>query len=273
MKNGLSVLMGVVVLGAAVQATAKTIQIRFNPVTGDGVQSSLWYEDPAGPSNTGLEYTVNPGITYLSAPNLNQKYNEALYRPVLPADLAGAKINSATFGVMEVWGNGMFMTVNLSRINTPATWDPGTGMHADRWGAPDNGIQQYWADWDNATTSGVRWDGTIAPSGSAWNAPTNPTFAGTAVGQLIDNQIVSSSSETIFNVLTLVQNWADGTWDNDGFVLQGTANYSAASTFRLRTHMDQGGLIIDYTPVPEPALIGVLTVGSLTMLARRRRTA
>jgi hypothetical protein len=36
---------------------------------------------------------------------------------------------------------------------------------------------------------------------------------------------------------------------------------------------DGAGLIIDYTPVPEPATLGLLATGCMLMLRRRPRTA
>lgn len=268
MRSGLSVLLGLAVLGAAASAWANTILIKFDGT--DGVCSSIWYEDSRGASNTGAE---SPVATYLSVPGgANMKYDQALYRPVLPANFAGATINSATFTVADTWWN-MGMTTNLSRINTAATWDPGNGTHGGRWTFPDNGIQQWWADWDQPTTSGVRWDGTIAPTGSSYNSPSNPTFAATCIGTLIDTQRINAGGQAVFNILSLAQHWANGTWDNDGFVLTGTTDATGDSTLKLSTSGTNRGLFIDYTPVPEPAVIGTVTAGSLVMLRRRRRTA
>jgi hypothetical protein len=265
------------VLGAPALASAAQIQIVFDDV--DGVATSLWYgtdgnaaQTSFGGSNSGGEASNR---AFLTVYNQNQGWGVALYRANLPADFAGATVNSATFTVRDAFFNGGSITnVDLNRVNLPGNvnWDPGTGTNADRFTTPDNGAQRFWADFDVATDTGLDWAGNVVSG--PWNGGSSTDFQTSAMGQVIDTEsfVEPAGSNVTWDVLTLAQNWANGTWANDGFALT-TFNSTGTVGYQLQTTGTGRGLIIDYTPIPEPASLGLLAVAGLFLLGRRKHCA
>jgi hypothetical protein len=279
MKTAMLRVMGLgAILSMSAVASAATIQITFNDT--DGVATSLWdgtngsaAQEAFGGSNTGND-SLNRA--YLTLPRENDGWPAALYRANLPADFAGATVNSATFKVRDAFFNGGGPTANvqLRRINLPGStpWDPGTGTRGDRFTTPDNGALMFWADFDVANDNGVDWAGnTVA---GPWNGGSATDFRTTALADLIDSQEMASGTDTTWNVLTLAQNWASGVWENDGFALSTLLAAGNTSGYQLQTTGGDSpvrGLVIDYTPIPEPASLSLLALGGVAMLRRRSR--
>jgi hypothetical protein len=264
------------VLGFSTVGFAAVVRITFNDV--DGVATSLWdgtngtaAEEAFGGSNTGADAQFR---AYLTLPRENDGWPVALYRPVLPADFAGATVNSATFVGRESNFNGGGPTTNveLRRVNLPGAtpWDPGDGTRGTRFTTPDNGALMFWADFDVAANAGIDWAGNarVGP----WNGGSATDFRTTALADLMDAETMGSGLTTTWDLTTLAQNWANGTWENDGFALS-TLNASGnTSGYQIDTSGTPArGLFIDYTPIPEPASLSLLALGGLGMLRRSRR--
>ena len=270
MKRALVLLLALSLLAGVGQAATATIH--FNGT--DGVTSSLWWESVAGwpadgNNNTGAE----PGRILLTRPTDDWYFPAGLFKFDLPADMVGATINSAALTMHETMYNGQtFGAVELRRINTPATWVAGDGTGGDRWGPMDNGVGQFFANYDKASDTGIDWLGNTGITMAAgWKA--NP-FETTALADLIDTQDgVGNGATTIWNLKTWVQNVANGTWDNDGFCLWMGDAYNivgTGGTIDMRMTRDGEGLTIDYTPVPEPATLALLAGGLLMGLRRKK---
>ena len=266
------------VLGMSAVASAAVVRITFNDV--DGVATSLWDAPPGtgtaaqeqfGGSNTGAD---SANRAYLTLPDENDGFPVALYRANLPADFAGATVNSATFVVREGFFNGGGPTTNvqLRRINLPGAtpWDPGDGTRGTRSTTPDNGAQMFWSDFDVANNNGIDWAGN--PQAGPWNGGSATDFRTTALADLSDAQTMGSGMTTTWTLTTLAQNWASGLWENDGFALSALNAVGNTNGYQIDTSgTPERGLFLDYTPVPEPASLSLLALGGLAVLRRRSR--
>jgi hypothetical protein len=266
-----------VVWGMSAVASAAVIRITFNDV--DGVASSLWdgtngtlTQETFGGSNTGADPANR---AYLTLPRENDGYPVALYRPNLPADFAGAIVNSATFLVRDANFNGGGPTTNIQarRVNVPGaavTWDPGTGTRGTRFSPPHNGAQMFWSDFDVAADNGIDWAGNF--HNGPWNGGSATDFRNTALADLLDAQTLDGSgTQASFNLTLLAQNWASGIWENDGFALSTLNAVGNTNGYQIDTSGGSRGLTLDYTPVPEPASLSLLALGGLAVLRRRSR--
>ena len=265
------------VLGMSAAASAATVRITFNGT--DGVSSSLWdgtngtlTQETFGGSNTGADAAHR---AYLTLPRENDGYPVALYRANLPADFAGAIVNSATFLVRDANFNGGGPTTNIQarRVNVPGaavTWDPGTGTRGTRFSPPHNGAQMFWSNFNVANNNGIDWAGN--PQNGPWNGGSATDFRNTALADLLaTGTLDGNGTQASFDVTLLAQNWASGTWENDGFALSTLNAVGNTNGYQIDTSGGSRGLTLDYTPVPEPASLALLALGGLALLARRSR--
>ena len=112
------------------------------------------------------------------------------------------------------------------------------------------------------------WDGVSwQPMGSGMDGSVE------ALALLPSGDIVAGGAFTTWNVQTLAQNWASGLWAVDGFTINTFNNAvpTELGNYQLRSDGTTRGLVIDYTPVPEPASLSLLALGGLAALRRRRR--
>lgn len=254
MRNGLSALMGLVVLGAAASASATTYTYNFvkpgdiNEITYDGNYQNL-----------GADAAIRLG-------NVAQV---VLFKVTLPGDLAGKTITSATLtsGVSGVTGDlGSIKAVEMKP--TGPAWTVGNGLWADRYSTNDTGAVKWFAT-RNADGSGIGWDGTAYTTGNAWSVTGSGMDVASDFGTTLDTQtILTSTTTATWSVMAAVQDWANGA-TNNGLALSFP---TPAATYPALANLTAPTLTIVYS-VPEPATVGLLTTGSLVLLRRRRRTA
>lgn len=127
--------------------------------------------------------------------------------------LLGAKITSAAFTVNEAWWNDPIPDVQVRRIDSPLMWEPGDGLWPTKW-SNDSGAGMFTVDWDAAVSSGHDWAGNSLD----WWDPA-ATQLTSALADVVDTGMLNSGGTTEYDITSLVQKWADGTWDNKGFAL------------------------------------------------------
>lgn len=196
--------------------------------------------------------------------------------------LAGqySQINSITLNVYpqdhtDVLGPGTNTnTMQVFEINTlNGAWLEGTTAGAPQNGSPSWGNLAYdpttptpWVGGGGLGTPGTGYDAT--PLGSTvWNGSTPNNDAGNpfSISLLTGNTAALTS---------LINDWSSGS--NPGMLLRGLNEPGNAYVVMRVNSADNGTaalrpeLIIDYTPIPEPASIGLLALGAVALCVRRR---
>jgi hypothetical protein len=249
---------GALVLGLAGWTYGAQIIIDLNTATG-AKHSAVYGNIPN--SNLGA-YTA----TMLGGPGISNPYDALYYFDA--SAVTGMTITSATFTARDDWWSGTITdrNVQVRRINTPATWVPGTGDWGGRWNR-QGGVGKWYANFDNVAATGVDWKGNVTAYGSH---DVTAEWSG-AVADLIDNGPVNGNGGwTTFNITSLVQNWANGTWQNKGFTVY-CGNLPTTATGSI--HWITPSVTIDFTaPIPEPGtmlLIGTGVIGLFGVIRRR----
>lgn len=114
-------------------------------------------------------------------------------------------------------------------------------------------------------------------TGAAWTAAGGDYAAGSYATATLHPYQTAGAEVYQISVTTLVQQWVAGTYVNNGMLL--ISDSENANQFKLfafeSTESSVSGavlpqLVIDYTPVPEPAAMSVMGL-AVAALARRRR--
>ena len=171
--------------------------------------------------------------------------------------LMGMTINSATLTVSDNWWGGAIPDVEVHRIDTPIMWQPGDGLWSNKWGN-DSGAGKLSVDWDAGSSSGHDWAGNAL----TWWDPAATQFT-SALADIIDIGTLNTGGSTDYDILSLVQNWSDGTWENKGMALY-AGNVSAGGVVNLNS----ASVTVNYTP--EPASLLFISAGALGLIRRRR---
>ena len=246
------------VLAAATWACGDQIVINFTEPTSK--RTAIYYGWNQPNANTGLN-----GMEVLGGPS---NANTFCFDGLLWADLStltGATITSATLHVaQDGWGWTGLSNVQVRRFTSTQNWLPGDGDWGER-NIDDNGCGLRMADWydEGGTGSGHDWAGTLQTSKTNTAPYTN--YVDSVVYDC--ETIPAGQGGVDFDMKALVQQWADGTYANNGWVM-----WARASTDTTSAHLSTPTLTIDYTAaVPEPASVILIGTGAAALLRWRRR--
>ncbi len=233
----------------AIAACSFADEITVDLIWGGGTaNTSIFHAMPN--SNTGGE-----GPDKVVA-DVGEDLSSALYYFDM-APLMGMTINSATLTVKDNWWGGAIPDVEVHRIDTPIMWEQGNGLWSNKWGN-DSGAGKFSVDWDAGSSSGHDWAGNAL----TWWDPAATLFT-SALADIIDIGTLNTGGSTDYDILSLVQNWADGTWENKGLALY-AGNVSAGGVVNLNS------AIVNVNYTPEPATLLLVSAGALGLIRRRR---
>jgi hypothetical protein len=252
--------------------TAGANTVTFTFAGADSDATTIFYSASGGGGgrnqNNGAETALwlnSPTATYMQA-------GADLFKVTLPGDIAGATVNSATLYLKEQYWD-VSLNVELRRINMPTgtSWAVGNGTSSNRTTGSDSGAGQFFANYDPTSGTGVTWLGTTVSGSTIEAAQSTYTLGNTpALGDLLSTVAVSAGQSFTCNLTTWAQNVANGTWNNDGFCLwAGNDGYSG----NVVENFTINGMTLNYTPAPEPMTMGLLVIGGIATLLRRRRSA
>jgi len=235
------------------QASAATVSL--------GAQKdNTLFENSTGSLSNGAGQYFFTGRTAQGAGN-------DIRRGLIAFDIAGSVPAGATI-------NSVRLTLNMSRSIS---------------GPQNVGLHQVLSDWGEGTSNapGQEGAGTAAtPSDATWLH----TFSDTSLWSLPGGDFadVASGTQSIAgngfytwdstaDIVADVQLWLDNPTFNSGWLLLGDeATVANAKRFDTREHPTASVrpvLEIDFTPIPEPTTLSMVTLGLLTFARRRRRAA
>lgn len=196
----------------------------------------------------------------LQGPNKDNRMQRGLLQYNLAAIPAGSTINSAT---LRVHNSARFST------GTSHAWEVREIVAGNPW-------NQNTATWQT-------YDGVNSWSGGT-GGPTGGAFVGTgdalgATPRATTALLAGGNPAPVIdlNLQTLVQDWVNGSIPNLGLAIQSAAyggtdneNWTVYTAGHANATVNPPELIINYTPIPEPA--GLALVAGAALLASRRRT-
>lgn len=171
---------------------------------------------------------------------------------------AGSVITGATLTLNLSSANAAAVDIDLRRVL--ASWSEGT---SDPGGSEGQGIASATGDatWVHRTFNSVSW----TAAGADFAATASAT---TSVGDL------GSYSWTGAGMVADLQAWLNSPSGNFGWAMVGgESGVSTAKRFDSRNN-NEGGIVptlmIEYTPIPAPGAAGLLAMGGLAAMRRRR---
>ena len=233
--------------------SASAAQISINPF-----KDNTLYESSTGALSNGAGDYLFAGDTVQG--------DDSLRRAVLAFDVAGNVPAGSTIDAARLT---LYMSRTISGAKTvslhklTSDWGEGASDAAGQEGAGGTALTGD-ATWIHTFYSASTW----TAAGGDYNAAATASLTVTNVAPYT---WVSSSS-----MVADVQGWLDSAASNYGWIVIGDeATAGSAKRFDSRenpTAANQPVLTIDYTPIPEPATIGLLLTGlGGVLIARRRR--
>ncbi|MBM3889037.1 MAG: DNRLRE domain-containing protein [Verrucomicrobia bacterium] len=241
------------IIGGTYNGTADTM-ILINDAGGGG-----------GNQNFGAREDFEAGETTTGA---NQNRRALMRFDVTALKDQYVSINSITLRLTVNYndssGSDAFQVYRLASAN--AGWVEGTGISYAGGDPPDNGM----STWNQRVQGSQNWAGS-AGANTAGTDYLTPDIASTSFNA--SSPTSGSLFDLVFTDVSFFDDWANG--NNPGLYLR-TQNdlngrlsfYSSEDSIQSRRPQ----LIVDYAPIPEPHIEGLLLVGAgLMSLARRRR--
>ena len=149
-------------------------------------------------------------------------------------------------------------TINSVQMKVYVNWVQASDAYYVKLYKVDNEWAETEVTWNNRKT------------GIAWNTPGGDYSTlvgdGYGLGSTKGWKTVAAGA----NLVNLVQGWLDGTIPNYGVVLQREGSSGGQRGLDSREGGNAAYLSIDYTPVPEPATIGLLTLGMFGLFRNKK---
>lgn len=180
---------------------------------------------------------------------------------------AGATITSATLTIRNgvyynLTGSAQAATVELRHIVEGNPWTEGGAT----WQTYDGTNA-----WSQTGVGGVGGGGDLAGTG-AWVSSTVIDSFTTPAAPAVPGEI---GAPIDLDITALVQSWVAGTLENNGLSLQMASGFDGNSFLILIPNSESAAvdttpiITVEYT-IPEPTSLGLVGLGALTMLPRRR---
>ena len=207
-------------------------------------------------ADTTLEPTSTADNNYGARDYINSATNRGgLVRFDLSSIPVGQVITSASLRLYSAAHNASQGTVTHEVYRETDAWGEGVGN-----GTPAGAGEASWNNRDGSTGSG--WGGAAGGWGTGMSLGSN----------VLDSADTTGTGWAEWTVTSAVQGWYDGTYDNNGLLLIKVGG--DWDKFRSREGSNSAewpDLVVTYEVIPEPATMGLLAMGALMILPRRRR--
>ena len=231
---------------------------------------------------------VGTQTTYMRSQQANNNFGAAsaltdgassltnVFRPLVRFDIA------TSFAQLLASNPGMAVQINSATMTLNCDGFAGSGpLTIEMYAMPAAD-----GDWVDGSSMYTTEDGTACWNYKAYSATTPVAWSlGVGMGygetvdtpsELLDSHVYSATGNGDFNVpVGTATLWLSNT-TNYGVLLINTSEYIATETLSFRSDDHLYGtppkLVVDYTlvPVPEPATMGLLALGGLALLRRRK---